>query len=483
MAVGHEGGTLSARGDIVQLDERLLVVLAEDLHIAISHAVILSAAKDLLEFATLPARYIRPFAFAQDDTAVNILVLNVGSSTLKFQLVRTDGDRIANDADERLARGSIERIGGEGVVSLTVGRERPLKTTAALRDHASAIEWVIRWLASAESGVPIQSVAEIEAVGHRVVHGGERFTKSTRIDDEVRRELEDTIDLAPLHNPHNLRGIAAARSVLGPGVPQIAVFDTAFHHTLPEHAYLYAIPYQLYRRYRVRRYGFHGTSHRYIAYRWRKLTGRTREETTIITLHLGNGASACAIAGGSSVDTSMGFTPLEGLVMGTRSGDLDPAILDFVAGKEGLSLGEMEALLNRQSGLLGVSGLTPDMRELLAESREHDDRRAKLAIELFAYRARKYIGAYLAALGGARAIVFAGGIGENAAVVRERICEGLDWMGVVCDGAKNASLVNGAEGRFDGPAAKVELWVIPTDEELLIARDTWRVVTGAELRY
>ena len=414
---------------------------------------------------------------------MNILVLNVGSSTLKFQLVRTDGERIAGDADERLARGTVERIGGEAVLTLAAGAGRPTKTTAALRDHAAAIDHVIRWIASAESGVPIQSVAEIEAVGHRVVHGGERFTSSTRIDDEVRRELEDIIDLAPLHNPHNLRGITAARAALGPGVPQVAVFDTAFHHTLPDHAYLYAIPYQFYRRYRVRRYGFHGTSHRYVAYRWRKLTGRSREDTHIITLHLGNGASACAIKGGASVDTSMGFTPLEGLVMGTRSGDLDPAILDYVAEKEGLSLPQVEALLNKQSGLLGISGLTPDMRELAAEAAEHDDRRAKLAIEMFAYRVRKYIGSYLAAMNGATALVFAGGIGENAADVRARILAGLEWMGITADPAKNGSLVGGAEGRFDAEGGRVELWVIPTDEELLIARDTWRVVTGAELRY
>jgi acetate kinase len=339
----------------------------------------------------------------------------------------------------------------------------------------------VTWLTSAESGVPITTIGEIEAVGHRVVHGGEQFNQSIRVDDAVRRALEDLIDLAPLHNPHNLRGIAAARAVLGPGVPQVAVFDTAFHHTLPETAYLYAIPYQLYRRYRVRRYGFHGTSHRYIAYRYRQLTQRAREATKIITLHLGNGCSACAIDGGRSIDTSMGFTPLEGLMMGTRSGDLDPAILDFISGKEGLSLGEVDSLLNKQSGLLGVSGLTADMRELLAEAAEHDDRRAKLAIELFCYRVRKYLGAYLAAMNGADAIVFAGGIGENAPTIRERICAGLDWLGIDVDPEQNSVLTGGKEGRIDRVGSRVELWVIPTDEELLIARDTWRVVTGAEL--
>ena len=289
------------------------------------------------------------------------------------------------------------------------------------------------------------------------------------------------IDLAPLHNPNNLRGIFAARAALGPGTPQVAVFDTAFHHTLPPRAYLYAVPYQLYRRYKVRRYGFHGTSYRYVSYRYRSLTGRSREQTRMVALHLGNGCSACAIMGGESVDTSMGFTPLEGLVMGTRSGDLDPAILDYVASKEGLSLPEVEALLNKQSGLLGVSGLTNDMRELLAEAEEHEDRRARLAIDLFCYRVRKYIGAYLTAMNGADAIVFAGGIGENASSVRTQICAGLQWLGVELDEEKNGKTVGGAEGRIDREGSRIEVWVIPTDEELLIARDTVRVVEGLEL--
>jgi acetate kinase len=412
---------------------------------------------------------------------MNILVLNVGSSTLKFQLTATDHDAIAENRDRRLARGQIERIGGEAILTLSGAGGRNVKTTARVRDHAAAVEYIVGWMTSDASGVPISSVAEIEAVGHRVVHGGERFSQSTRVDDELWHELEDLIDLAPLHNPHNLRGIVAARGVLGPGVPQVAVFDTAFHHSLGETAYLYAIPYQLYRRYRVRRYGFHGTSHRYIAFRYRQLTGRTREATKIITLHLGNGASACAIVAGSSVDTSMGFTPLEGLVMGTRSGDLDPAILDFVSGKEGLSLNDMDSMLNKQSGLLGISGITADMRELLAEEAESNDRRARLAIDLFAYRVKKYIGAYLAAMNGADAIVFAGGIGENAAEVRSRICADLDWLGVTLDSTANAATVGGAEGRIDASGSRVELWVIPTDEELLIARDTWRVVTGTPL--
>ncbi len=414
---------------------------------------------------------------------MNVLVLNVGSSTLKFQLVHTDRERLAANTDEKLARGQIERIGGEAVYTMRAGAAPDQRGTAALRDHRAAVEFVIKWMAADDSGVAISTIGDIGAVGHRVVHGGERFQRSVRIDDDVQRGIEEMIDLAPLHNPHNLRGIIAARAALGGGVPQVAVFDTAFHHTLPERAYLYAIPYQMYRRHRVRRYGFHGTSHRYIAHRWRQLTGTARDKTRLITLHLGNGCSACAISGGNSVDTSMGFTPLEGLVMGTRSGDLDPAIIDYVASKEGLSLAEVEGLLNKQSGLLGISGLTSDMRELLAEEREHDDRRARLAIEIFAYRVRKYIGAYLAALGGADGIVFSGGIGENAAPVRARICEGMEWMGVALDAAKNAAAIGGAEGRIDAAGARVPVWVIPTDEELLIARDTYRVVEGIEQRF
>ncbi len=408
---------------------------------------------------------------------MNILVLNVGSSTIKFQLIDTDAESIAKVTDRRLARGQIERIGGEAVISLSAAGQPPVKTAAQVRNHAGAVDYIINWLTSDESGVPISAVGDIEAVGHRVVHGGERFTQSVRVDDEVWRGLEELIDLAPLHNPHNLRGITAARSVLGPGVPQVAVFDTSFHHSLPETAYLYALPYQFYRRYKVRRYGFHGTSHRYVAWRYRQLTGKSREETKIITLHLGNGASACAISGGRSHDTSMGFTPLEGLIMGTRSGDLDPAIIDFISAKEGLSTREVDSLLNKQSGLLGISGLTADMRELIAEDAETGDRRARLAIDLFCYRVRKYIGAYLAAINGADAIVFAGGIGENAPRVRADICADLDWLGIRLDAGKNDAVV-GTEARIDAPDSRVQLWVIPTDEELLIARDTWRVVTG-----
>lgn len=414
---------------------------------------------------------------------MNILVLNVGSSTLKFQLIRTDAEAIAGDADERLAGGAIERIGGEAIIKARVRDGAARVRTAQLRDIRAAIDWVLRWLASPESGEDISGISQIDAVGHRVVHGGEVFQHSVLVDDAVLRQVEATIDLAPLHNPYNLKGIEAVRELLGVGMPQAAVFDTAFHHTIPDHAFLYAIPYSLYRRHRIRRYGFHGTSHRYVAYKYRQLTGTKREDTHLVTLHLGNGCSACAIRAGDAVDTSMGFTPLEGLVMGTRAGDLDPAILDYIADKEGYSLPQVEALLNKQSGLLGISGLTSDMRELLAEAEENDDRRAWLAIEIFCYRIRKYIGAYLAALDGADAIVFTGGIGENSAAIRARVLEGLRWLGIDFDAALNRDLHSGRAGRITKEGSRLAAWVIPTDEEVLIARDTFRLLSGLETRY
>jgi acetate kinase len=411
---------------------------------------------------------------------MNVLVLNVGSATLKFQVVVTDEQAIASDSDRALVRGQIERIGGESIVTIRFPDGTSRKQTAPMRDLRAAVEWLVAFVTSAESGTGLSSRGELHAVGHRVVHGGEQFQASVRVDPEVQRAIEAMIDLAPLHNPHNLRGIEAARAALGDGVPQIAVFDTAFHHTLPEHAYLYAIPYPLYRRHKVRRYGFHGTSHRSIAWRWRRLTQHERSDVRIVTLHLGNGCSACAIKGGRSIDTSMGFTPLEGLVMGTRSGDVDAALLDYIAAKEGLTLPQVEELLNKQSGLLGVSGLTNDMRDLLDEAHENQDRRARLAIDIFCYRVRKYIGAYLAVLGGADAIVFAGGIGENSPEIRARICEGLSWAGLSVDATANATLVGGREGRFSTRDSTLAAWVVPTDEELLIARDTFRVVAGIE---
>jgi len=415
---------------------------------------------------------------------VNILVLICGNTTLGFQLISTDPEAITNNADRFLARGIIQRIGGEAVVDLVSGQGSRRRSTAPLKDIRAAIQQVVRWLTSDESGVTeITSIAGIHAVGHRVMHGGEHFSKSVLIDDEVIRGIEDCIDLAPLHNPGNVKGIIAAREIFGPGLPQVAVFDTAFHQTLPERAFLYALPYQLYRRHRIRRYGFHGNSHRYVAYRYRQVLGLTREQTNVIALHLGQGCSAALIQKGDAIDTSMGLTPLEGLVMGTRSGDLDPAIVDFISAKEGLSIQETESLLNNQSGLLGISGLTDNMPELLAEAAENNDRRSRLAIEIFCYRVRKYIGAYLAAGNGSDAIIFAGGIGENSPEIRSQICDGLQWMGLQLDDELNRAHTGGKEGAISKSGSKLAAYVIPTNEELLIARDTLRCVLGLPQRY
>jgi len=414
---------------------------------------------------------------------MNVLVLNCGSSSVKFQLIATDLDAITRNEDRRLARGVIERIGGESIITIKPEGQAQKRLTETLRDLRNAVDFIIRWMISEPVISIVNSVADINAVGHRVVHGGERFTHSVLISDEVLRGIEDCIELAPLHNPANIKGIQAARELFGPGLPQVAVFDTAFHQTLPESAYLYAIPYQFYRRYKVRRYGFHGTSHRYVAYRYRQIRNISREQTNIITLHLGNGCSAAAIRAGDSIDTSMGMTPLEGLVMGTRSGDIDPAIVDYVAAKEGLSVQQIESLLNKQSGLIGISGLTNDMRELLEEAHENNDRRARLAIEIFCYRARKYIGSYLAAMGGAEAIVFTGGIGENSPEVRARICDGLQCIGLTLDPKRNDSCKDGCEGLISTDDSRLAAYTIPTDEELLIARDTVRAVSGAPQRY
>ncbi|HUN66197.1 MAG TPA: acetate kinase [Bacteroidota bacterium] len=415
---------------------------------------------------------------------MNILVLNCGSSSVKFQIIETDLDLIEKNQDRRLASGVLERVIGQALITLQADGQPKVRRAEAIRDHREAINYVLRWIISPESNIKkINSLADIHAVGHRVVHGGERFTKSVLISDEVIEQIEDTIELAPLHNPANLKGIVAARELLGPGVPQVAVFDTAFHSTMPETSYLYAIPYQLYRRHRIRRYGFHGTSHRYVSYRYRSIRGITPEQTNLITMHLGNGCSACAIRRGESIDTSMGFTPLEGLVMGTRVGDLDPSLIEFIRNKEGMSVREIDTMLNKQSGLLGISGLTNDMRELLDEEQEKQDRRARLAIDIFCNRARKYVGAYYAEMGGADAVVFTGGIGENSAKVRERICAGLESLGLEIDKKRNAELVQGKEGEISTDNSKLKAWVIPTNEELLIARDTVRTVKNVPRRW
>lgn len=375
---------------------------------------------------------------------MNVLVLNAGSSTLKYQVIATDLERIEQDRDERLSRGSVETAQG-----IHAAFEKIL---ASNRDR------------------------DIHAAGHRVVHGGELFSESVLIDDRVLQGIEQCVELAPLHNPASLDGIRAARASFGPALPQVAVFDTAFHHTLPEHAYLYAVPYRLYEEHRVRRYGFHGTSHRYVAHRYRQLRKLSREETNIISLHLGNGCSVAAIQRGRSIDTSMGMTPLEGLVMGTRSGDLDPAVVSLIAMKGRKSPEQTELFLNKEAGLFGISGVSSDMRELLSHG---DNPKARIAVEMFCYRARKYIGAYLAAMGGADAVVFTGGIGENSPEIRASICQGLGWAGLALDPDKNARAV-GREEAISTDESRLAAYSIPTDEELLIARDTVRVVLGKE---
>ena len=407
---------------------------------------------------------------------MNVLVLNAGSATLKFQLIATDRAAIERESDAKLARGLVERIGGHALITFQREGGPRVFREKTLRDHRAALAEFLSWVVSEDSGVRgVRSPADIHAVGHRVVHGGQRFRESVRVDAEVIAAIEDMFELAPLHNPANLKGIHAATELLGSGMPQVAVFDTAFHASMPETSYLYAIPYSHYRRFGLRKYGFHGSSHRYIAYRYRKLRGVPKEAVNIITLHLGNGCSACAIREGRSFDTSMGFTPLEGLVMGTRAGDVDASLVAWLAEKEGLSVADVESMLNKQSGLLGISGLTSDMRELLAEEAENGDRRARLAIDIFCQRVRKYIGAYFAELGGADAIVFSGGIGENSAAIRSRICRGLGALGLELDEARNSH--DGGARVISTDASRLQAWVIPTDEELLIARDTARLLT------
>lgn len=405
---------------------------------------------------------------------MNVVVLNCGSSSLKFQVIETSREQIAADADRRLARGSVERLGGQALVSLQREGHAPYREATPLRDHAEAIQALARLVVE---HTELKAVNTIDAIGHRVVHGGERFKASVRITPEVLEGIEDCVRLAPLHNPANLKGIRAAQRLFGEGLPQVAVFDTAFHATMPESAYLYGIPYPLYRRHGIRRYGFHGTSHRYVAYRYRRLHGLEKEGVNIISVHLGNGCSACAIKNGESIDTSMGMTPLEGLLMGTRAGDVDASIGEFLMQTEGMSAQEVDSLLNKASGLLGLSGLSGDMRDLLAERAENQDRRAGLAIDIFCRRVKKYLGSYLAVMGGADAIVFTGGIGQNAWEVREQICQGLEFFGLQLDGEKNRGLTGDAEGCLSVEGSRLPVWTIPTNEELLIARDTVRSVT------
>ncbi len=408
---------------------------------------------------------------------MNILVLNCGSSSIKFQIIDTDLEKIEKSEDVQLAKGLIERIGSQSLVSLQISGQSAIKEAVALKDHKAALQFIINWLSSATTKIPgINGLKDIHAIGHRTVHGAEKFANSVRIDSDVISMIEDCIDIAPLHNPANLKGIYAAKEAFGADIPQVAVFDTAFHSTMPDEAYMYAIPYQYYSRYRIRKYGFHGTSHRFVAYRYRKLKNLTRQETKVITMHLGNGCSGCAIDNGVSIDTTMGMTPLEGLMMGTRSGDIDPSIIEYIAHKEATSCEEVFSILNKRSGLTGISGLTNDMRDLEEEEIEHGDRRAKLAIDMFCYRVKKYIGSYLAVLNGAQAVCFTGGIGENSPIVRSRVCSNMENLGIKIDEELNQAVIRGKETKISSEDSKVEVWVIPTNEELIIARDTCRIV-------
>lgn len=403
---------------------------------------------------------------------MRVLVLNSGSSSVKYQVIDTAEDR-------SLLIGQVERIGAGGTI-LTQTRAADgdrIKESGSILDHRDAIRVVLERIVGSEHGV-IDSLAELDAVGHRVVHGGEDFTASVLIDDGVEDEIRDCIDLAPLHNPHNLTGIRAARERL-PEHPHVAVFDTAFHATLPPHAFHYALPYVLYRRHRIRRYGFHGTSHSHVLARSAELLNRPAESLRLVSLHLGNGASACAIADARSVDTSMGFTPLEGLVMGTRSGDVDPAVILHVMAREEIGISEATSLLNKHSGLQGLSGISGDMRDLLAEEAAGDER-ARLALDVYVYRIRKYIGACAAAMGGLDVVAFTGGVGENADSIRARALEGLEFLGIDVDAEQNEGLQGGQEGDFG--RGSTALLVVRSGEELTIAREAQRVVVEARER-
>jgi acetate kinase len=408
---------------------------------------------------------------------VKILVLNCGSSSLKFQLVETDAEAARAGSDRALAKGAVENVGGLAVLKYEVAGQKPVKETAEILEHKVAVENVLAFLTHPENGV-VRERSEIEAVGHRVVHGGERFRASALITDDVLEGIEACFDMAPLHNPPNVRGYRAARAVL-PGVPQVAVFDTSFHHTMPAEAYLYGLPYVLYQRHGIRRYGFHGTSHRFVSARTAALLGRAPDDPglRLVTCHLGNGCSVAAIRGGRSVDTSMGFTPLEGLVMGTRSGDVDPAAVLHAMEREEIGTGEANALLNKHSGLLGISGTSNDMRALLKAEGE-GDARARLAVDVFCYRLRKYIASYMGVLGGLDGLAFAGGIGENADSVRARALAGLGGLGLALDPGRNEG-ARGTEAEISPAGAATRVFVVPTNEELLIARDTFAIVSGA----
>lgn len=399
---------------------------------------------------------------------MKILVINAGSSSLKYQLYDMKDESV-------LASGLVERIGMDSSIAThkPAGKDE-VRDVSEILDHVTAVRKVIELLTHPGHGV-VGSIGEIEAVGHRVVHGGETFKSSVLVDQAVKLEIRRLFDLAPLHNPAHMMGIDAVEANL-PGVPQAVVFDTAFHQTMPPESYLYAIPMVLYKRHRIRRYGFHGTSHLYVSRQAAQYLDKPLESLKMITCHIGNGASATAILNGKSYDTSMGLTPLEGLMMGTRSGDLDPAIVPFTMSKEELTLSEVNSMLNKHSGLMAISGLSSDMREIVGAMKE-GDRNAKLAFDMYAGRVRKYIGAYAAAMNGVDVIVFTAGVGENSVELREAVCRGLSFLGVELDPERNA--VRSREPReITTDASKVKVLVVPTNEELLIARDTFELVKG-----
>ena len=396
---------------------------------------------------------------------MNILVINCGSSSLKYQLINSDSEAV-------LAKGLCERIGIDGsVLTHTPAGKDKVRIETPMPNHTVAVQLVIDALTNAEHGV-IKSLDEIGAVGHRVVHGGEKFASSVVITDEVMKAIEECNDLAPLHNPANLIGINSCKEIM-PNVPMVAVFDTAFHQTMPEKAYLYGLPYEYYEKYKVRRYGFHGTSHDYVSNRAAQLLGKKREDLKVIVCHLGNGASVSAVDHGKCVDTSMGLTPLEGLIMGTRSGDMDPAICDFICQKEGLTSAEMNTVLNKKSGVLGMSGVSSDFRDVEAAANE-GNHQAAAALDAFYYRVAKYIGAYTAAMNGVDIVAFTAGVGENNIGGRVEICKYLGYLGTEIDLDKNN--VRGEERIISKDGSKVTLMAIPTNEELAIARQTLALV-------
>ncbi len=393
-----------------------------------------------------------------------VFVVNCGSSSIKYQLINMEGEIV-------MAKGLIERIGMEGsLLKHTPAGKDTVTVEADIPDHKVGIQMVIEALTNSEYGV-IGSMKGIDAVGHRVVHGGERFTDSVLITSDVLKGIEACSEIAPLHNPPNVLGIRACTELM-PDVPQVAVFDTAFHQTMPRVAFLYGLPYELYVKYGLRRYGFHGTSHKYVAQKAAEMMGEHTNDLRIITCHLGNGASITAIKYGKSVDTSMGYTPLEGLIMGTRSGEIDPAIIPFLMEKENMTAQEVDNYLNKQSGILGISGVSSDFRDL-EEAANSGDERSQLAIDIFAYKVKKYIGSYVAAMGGVDAIVFTAGLGENSPFMRDKICNGLEYLGTRIDPVLNA--VRGEAREISIRRARVKIFVIPTNEELVIAQDTYRI--------